>query len=249
MMKRVFMLTLASLSVMNSGYQLSACDEPQQSVIVVHAARTQSKNCNDSKEAVSALLHRLERLVEPVSEKVLHCNEELLLSEDEVTAAEHAVAEQKQSLTKTMTTMLTLKEILSSGSCEVCVGNRVFRRETIAEVTAQKIGEYKSQTETFKKLTIELANKKKDFQETALRVERWIEKERELVGQISELRKEQDGLLAQTKERNEATHIVEVVRLAVSQESMSGSNAPSASDSAPNKLLAEIDAVLDADSK
>jgi len=249
MMKRVFVLTLASLSVMNSGYQLSACDKPQPAVTAVRAAPTQSKNCDDPNESASELLLRLEVLVEPVSEKVSDCNEDLQRSEAAVTAAEHAVAKQKQLLIKTMTTMLALKEMLSTGSCEVCVGNRIFRRETIAEVTAQKIGEYKCQTATFKELTIELAGKKVDFQETALRVARWIEKERELVDQIGELRKEQDTLLAQATAKSGRVQVAEVVKLAVTIESMLDLNPPSASDSAPNALLAEIDAVLDMDSK
>jgi len=208
-----------------------------------------AKYCKDSVDAATLLLNRLELLVEPVSEKVIHCNADLQLSQAAVTSAVNAVAKQKQLLTNTMTTMLALKEMLSTGSCEVCVGNRVFRRETIAEVATQKIGEYKCQTATFKKLTTELAGKKNDFQETTLRVARWIEKERELVGQIGDLRKDQDTLLAQAKPKSQPVQVVEVVQLAVSLESMLVSHSKTASDSAPNTLLAEIDEVLNSDTK
>jgi hypothetical protein len=205
-----------------------ACDEAKS--ISSNAASVVP--CTETSE----LLQRIESLVEPVSTRVTVCNEELHAAEAKVRAIASELAGAEAAMTKTMRGMQFLKTALSSESCKVCIGDRLYSRETIGKVLECKVVDYKNEAVRTKKLIGELAAQENVVREVAVKVARWIEKEAALVSQVEQLEKTQANLLASSRSATEAS-----VSLATSVEAML---APAASNVGNLQLLAEVDSIL-----
>lgn len=140
---------------------------------------------------VDELLSHLEGLVEPVHQKVVTCNEELLEAQAKVDAVESQLTSVSGQRNKALQSLKVLKAALEQPGCSICLGQAKFSRETVGAAIEVKLAAHKTFSAKIKSLTGDLVAAQQALATTQIKVANWIAKEKELLSQIDKVEGEQ----------------------------------------------------------
>ncbi len=222
---------------------VSACDKPTKTTVTI-SQQYEVANCDESK----AIIDRLEKLVVPVAAKVHDCNEEFEAADARVQELESELSQAETAQTKGMRTLVAFKAVLADKSCTICIGGQTYRRESVAKAMSVQFEKYKALAANAKTISSALVDQKRVAEEIAARVARWVEAEKVLLAEVSQLQEQHANDVDSKLTKDAAKESEIATRLANTVEKMLAT-AKTAPSESTEQVLVEVDAVLAAEIK